>query len=84
MSRARWQPIPDLSSARSRKPRRTSSDSGRSARSVLETVLLAEDEAGVRTLAETVLKKLGYKVLVGRDGRREPRLRSGANGAGVD
>lgn len=34
----------------------------------LETVLLVEDEPGVRALAETVLKKLGYKVLVADDG----------------
>jgi CheY-like chemotaxis protein len=34
----------------------------------LETVLLVEDEPGVRTLAETVLKKLGYKVLVADSG----------------
>jgi two-component system cell cycle sensor histidine kinase/response regulator CckA len=30
----------------------------------LETVLLVEDEPGVRALVEAVLKKLGYKVLV--------------------
>jgi two-component system cell cycle sensor histidine kinase/response regulator CckA len=34
----------------------------------LETVLLVEDEPGVRALAETVLKKLGYKVLVADSG----------------
>jgi CheY-like chemotaxis protein/two-component sensor histidine kinase len=34
----------------------------------LETVLLVEDEPGVRVLAETVLKKLGYKVLVADSG----------------
>ena len=34
----------------------------------LETVLLVEDEPGVRALAETVLKKLGYKVLVADGG----------------
>jgi two-component system, cell cycle sensor histidine kinase and response regulator CckA len=34
----------------------------------LETVLLVEDEPGVRALAETVLKKLGYKVLVAESG----------------
>jgi two-component system, cell cycle sensor histidine kinase and response regulator CckA len=35
----------------------------------LETVLLVEDEPGVRALAETVLKKLGYKVLVAESGQ---------------
>jgi len=34
----------------------------------LETVLLVEDEPGVRALAETVLKKLGYQVLVAESG----------------
>lgn len=34
----------------------------------LETVLLVEDEPGVRALAETVLKKLGYKVFVADGG----------------
>jgi CheY-like chemotaxis protein len=35
----------------------------------LETVLLVEDEDSVRALAETVLKKLGYKVLVAGSGK---------------
>ena len=35
----------------------------------LETVLLVEDEDSVRALAETVLKKLGYKVLTAGSGR---------------
>jgi two-component system cell cycle sensor histidine kinase/response regulator CckA len=34
----------------------------------LETVLLVEDEPGVRALAEAVLKKLGYKVLIADGG----------------
>jgi len=35
----------------------------------LETILLVEDEAGVRALAETILKKLGYNVLVADSGK---------------
>jgi two-component system cell cycle sensor histidine kinase/response regulator CckA len=34
----------------------------------LETVLLVEDEPGVRALADAVLKKLGYKVLIADGG----------------
>jgi len=44
------------------------SASGDAAPVGLETVLLVEDEPGVRALAETVLKKLGYKVLVADSG----------------
>jgi two-component system, cell cycle sensor histidine kinase and response regulator CckA len=40
----------------------------------LETVLLVEDEPGVRALAETVLKKLGYKVLVADGGESALRI----------
>lgn len=40
----------------------------------LETVLLVEDEPGVRALAETVLKKLGYKVLVADCGETALRI----------
>jgi two-component system, cell cycle sensor histidine kinase and response regulator CckA len=35
----------------------------------LETVLLVEDEQSVRALAETILKKLGYNVLVADSGK---------------
>jgi CheY-like chemotaxis protein/two-component sensor histidine kinase len=40
----------------------------------LETVLLVEDEPGVRALVETVLKKLGYKVLVADGGETALRI----------
>jgi two-component system cell cycle sensor histidine kinase/response regulator CckA len=35
-----------------------------------ETVLLVEDEASLRTLAETILKRLGYSVLVADSGQK--------------
>ncbi len=40
----------------------------------LETVLLVEDEPGVRALAETVLRKLGYKVVVADSGEAALRM----------
>jgi PAS domain S-box-containing protein len=42
---------------------------GEAAPAGLETVLLVEDEDSVRALAETVLKKFGYKVLVANSGK---------------
>jgi PAS domain S-box-containing protein len=39
-----------------------------------ETVLLAEDNADVRTLARSVLASAGYRVLEARDGREAVRL----------
>ncbi len=36
----------------------------------VETVLLVEDECGVRALAETILKRLGYNVLAADSGAR--------------
>jgi two-component system, cell cycle sensor histidine kinase and response regulator CckA len=46
----------------------TRSSTGDGAPVGLETVLLVEDEPSVRVLAETVLKKLGYSVLVADSG----------------
>jgi CheY-like chemotaxis protein len=39
-----------------------------------ETILLVEDEAGVRGLAETILAELGYKVLVADSGQNAIRV----------
>ncbi|HEY3822921.1 MAG TPA: PAS domain-containing protein [Bryobacteraceae bacterium] len=47
----------------------------------LETVLLVEDEPGVRTLAETVLKKLGYKVMVADCGEKALEIWREKNGS---
>jgi PAS domain S-box-containing protein len=47
---------------------------GHAPRGGLETVLLVEDELGVRTLAETVLRTLGYHVLVAESGEAAIRL----------
>jgi PAS domain S-box-containing protein len=49
----------------------------------LETVLLVEDEPGVRALAETVLKKLGYKVLVADSGEAALEI-WGERGGSID
>ncbi|MES1257019.1 MAG: ATP-binding protein, partial [Acidobacteriota bacterium] len=46
-----------------------------------ETVLLVEDESAVRMLAETILKRLGYKVLVAESGLAAVRLWEEASGA---
>ena len=47
-----------------------------------ETVLLVEDEAGVRTLAATLLGGLGYAVVEASDG--DSALAALANGAAID
>lgn len=48
-----------------------------------ETVLLVEDEAGVRALAETILKQLGYVVLVADCGAAAIAIFE-SSGAGTD
>ncbi len=47
----------------------SSASTNQAARGGLETVLLVEDEGSVRALAETVLKKFGYNVLVADSGQ---------------
>ncbi len=46
----------------------------------VETVLLVEDEAGVRNLAETILARLGYKVVVADCGPRALELWEACDG----
>jgi DNA-binding NtrC family response regulator len=45
-----------------------------------ETVLLVEDESGVRALAETILSRLGYKVLVADCGENAVKVWDEARG----
>jgi PAS domain S-box-containing protein len=63
---------PTEASARSHDPRRGS-----------ETILLAEDEPGVRRLARVALERLGYRVLVAENGRDALEVAE-AHGAPID